>query len=775
MQRSISFYVKIFLLIFLSIVLSNCNTTKFINSDQAYLTKNSVQINGKVTDKVVFKDEIETLFKQRPVSLRKRWFYHKTKGRIQRRFGEKPTIYDPILSAKTAETIQFFLQNKGYYKSKVTYTKKIKKQHAQVSYLLDLDKEYVIDSISFFSEDTDIQKIMDVVADESVLKRGVPLDVSKYRQEVNRLTNIIRNFGYANFFGNYFAPISADTSNYKAKVKLIALLPNDAKVHQKYNFGKIKVYANYSTDNEIKDFKDTVINNIVFYSPNGTFPIKINTLLSCISILPKSTFRQENLDLTYRKFESLNAFRLINIKTEFSTVNKQEVDVIISLVPYGKRSISSSFELNTTQGGTALTNNVGLALSANLKNNNVFGNAERLNTNLEFSVQGLFGNRQNFFYETSLQQDFSVPKFFDPLGFWKGLNRISIYDRGTTLNPKPVKILSNSDYQNLKIRASSKLNAGVKIIQSIPIDYLQINANLGYGVPITANKVLNINQLSLEYLNPIKIQPPISDNDFLKRLFGKQLVTSFIFKDFNLISQHNPRTTSAWSRKLRFNIEQSGLEIFALNKLWDESSKKTSPFTFFGFDYSRFIRSEIDWAFGKKTQQNQSLHLHFNMAAAVPFGYSNTIVPYVKQYFVGGPTSMRGWQPRELGPGGWQSNNTGSVSYYATGDIKMEANAELRFGLWWIFKSALFIDAGNVWALHPNKDFENGHFTKDFHRQIAITAGTGLRIDFDYSVIRFDFGYRLRYPYPDINRTYWNWNNPNFKNWNLTFGLGYPF
>lgn len=755
--------------------MSNCNTTKFINSDQAYLTKNNVEIIGKVTDKVAFKDEIETLFKQRPVSLRKRWFYHNTKGRIQKRFGEKPTVFDPILSANTAQTIQFFLQNKGFYNTNVSYTKKIRKQHAHVTYNINLGKIYLIDTVNFYSDDHEIMKIMKTVEDESVLKRGVALSITNYRDEINRLTNVIRNFGYANFYSNYFTQAFADSSNYKANLTITALPPNDSMAHRKYNFGKIKVYANYSVDTENRENKDTIHNNILFYSPNGIFPIKLNTLSSCINIVSKSTFRQENLDLTYRKFEALNAFRLINIKTEFSTTNKQEVDVIITLIPYKKRSLSTSFELNTTQGGTALSNNVGLALSTNTKNNNVFGNAEKLNTNIEFSVQGLFGNNQNFFYESSIQQDFLVPKFFDPIHFWKGLNKITLYNKGTTLNPKPIKFLSNADYQNLKIRASTKLNAGVKIIQSIPIDYLQINANLGYSVPISANKVLSFNQLSLEYLNPVKIQPPISDNDFLKRLFGKQLVTAVIFKDFNIIVQHNPRTTSAWSRKLRFNIEQSGLEIFGINRLIDISSKKTTPFKIFGFDYSRFVRSELDWAFGKKFGWNQSIHLHFNFAAAVPYGYRNTIVPYVKQYFVGGPTSMRGWQPRELGPGGFQNTTSNSTSYYSTGDIKMETNAEVRFGIWWIFKSAFFIDAGNVWALNKNQDFINGHITKDFYKQIALTAGTGLRIDFDYSVIRFDFGYRLRYPYQDANRNYWNLNNPNFKNWNLTFGLGYPF
>lgn len=765
------------LVLCLLLLASSCNTRKYLNAGEAFLVKNAVEVNGKVKDKLAFKDEIETLFKQKPTPKRKRWFYYKTKGRFQRRFGEKPTIWSSELTEKTAQSMQFFLQNKGYHKAKVTYEKHIRKQKAKVTYRLNINELFTIDSIRFTSKDPEINKIINAVRADSYLKKGAPLDVNIYRQEVNRLTSTIRNFGYANFNTNYFAQLDADTTKSKANVILEVLTPNDADVHTKYTIGKVKVQANYKADLKLTNEKekDTLVNGIIFTAPNGVFPINITTLLNCIKVLPKSDFRQDNLNFTYSKFENLNAFRLINIKTEFNPQQRQEVDVLITLVPYGKRSISSNFELNTTQGVAVLGGNVGISASVNTKNNNVFGNAERSSTNIEFGVQGLFSPSNNF-YETTLQQDLAVPKFYDPVHFWKYLNKVVLFKTGSGLKRKPVKLFSDADFKNMQERASSRISGGFKYIKSQPIDYFQINANVGYLIPLQSNKSLSINQLSIEYLLPVKLEPPISDNEFLKRLFSRQFVTSIFLKDISYAYQNSVNTNVFWSKKIRMKIEQSGLELFAINKLVDAAQKRNQAFQFGNTDYSRFLRSEIDAAFGKNVGYNKSLHFHANVAAAIPYGYKNTIVPYVKQYYVGGPMSMRGWQPRELGPGGW-INPSATSTYYSTGDVKIETNAEFRFGLWWLFKSAIFVDVGNVWSLYANEDYKNADFTKDFYKQLAITAGTGLRFDFSYSVIRIDAGYRLRYPYPDVEGgTHWNTKNAQFgRNWNFTFGLGYPF
>ncbi len=770
--RSGSFSFQTIILVMV-VLLSGCNTKKYLDVGEAFLTKNKIQIRGDYPDKSALRDELEALCKQRPTTYQKRWFYYKTSGRIQRRFGEKPAIWNNESSVKTAQSMLYLVQNKSYYQSRVTFEKKISRQKAQVNYTVNLGKSYLVDSIFFLSTDEEIRKIMLSVQEESFFKRGAPVEAKTYSNEVSRLTRIIRDFGYAGFNANYFAPLDADTANFRTIIRMVALPPNDRPTHIKYQIGKIKVLSGLATEeSEIRNI-DTLFNNVLFTAPGGLFPIQLPTLRNCIVIVPGREFRQTNLDATYRKFENLGAFRLINIKTEISQRNKQEVDVLITLVPYDKRSFTSSFELNSTQGATFGFGTVGISASVNLKNNNVFGKGEKSGTNVEFGVQGLFSKGGNKFYESSLQQDFAFPKFYDPLFFWNGLNRITLYHTNKNRSGK-VKILSDVDYLNIKERASTRFNGGFKYILSQPIQYVQINANFGYGIPLSGTSMLGIDQWSLEFLSPLKVAPPISENEFLKRLFGQQFVTSFIFKDISFGSKFIPAGSIGWSRKFRFRFEQSGLEIFAINKLTDAIQLRSAPFRLFDSDYSRFLRSEFDYATGRHLGRNHSIHFHTNIAAAIPYGYQNTVVPYVKQYFVGGPTSMRGWQPRELGPGG--SQNTALVnSYYSTGDLKMEMNAEYRFGIWWIFKSAFFVDAGNVWSLYKNSGNDNSNFSANFYKQIAVAAGTGLRIDFDYSVIRVDLAYRLRYPYVDAEGSYWNFNSPTFRRWNLTFGLDYPF
>ena len=62
------------------------------------------------------------------------------------------------------------------------------------------------------------------------------------------------------------------------------------------------------------------------------------------------------------------------------------------------------------------------------------------------------------------------------------------------------------------------------------------------------------------------------------------------------------------------------------------------------------------------------------VAAAAPFGYSEE-VPYVKQYFVGGPLSMRGWRERELGPGGY---DVPLCKSHIEGDAECRAGCRVR-------------------------------------------------------------------------------------------------
>jgi outer membrane protein assembly factor BamA len=118
-----------------------------------------------------------------------------------------------------------------------------------------------------------------------------------------------------------------------------------------------------------------------------------------------------------------------------------------------------------------------------------------------------------------------------------------------------------------------------------------------------------------------------------------------------------------------------------------------------------------------------------------------------------------------------------------------------------LLKGALFMDAGNVWNLRnskPNGGLDSAQFRfKNAWKQMGINVGTGFRLDFNYFLIRFDFGFRIKRPETsDINN---GWKIPSlgfndvfqklftkggaeetnrrwrYENFNFTFGINYPF
>ena len=186
----------------------------------------------------------------------------------------------------------------------------------------------------------------------------------------------------------------------------------------------------------------------------------------------------------------------------------------------------------------------------------------------------------------------------------------------------------------------------------------------------------------------------------------------------------------------------------------------------------------------------------------IPLSKSDTTLPFFKQYFGGGPNSMRGWPVRGIGIGSQPLatfDNNRSFFNDRTGDIQLEANTEYRYNIAPLFsnavflKGAFFIDAGNIWNYKNTKTngaIDSTQFKfQNLYKQLGISAGTGLRFDFSYFLIRFDMGFRLKRP--DITENN-GWQIPNitwkhlfsndvinkrwrYENFNFTIGIDYPF
>ncbi len=160
----------------------------------------------------------------------------------------------------------------------------------------------------------------------------------------------------------------------------------------------------------------------------------------------------------------------------------------------------------------------------------------------------------------------------------------------------------------------------------------------------------------------------------------------------------------------------------------------------------------------------------------VGYAYGNsTALPFEKHFYSGGANSLRGWQARSVGPG-LSLRNTEFIIPNQTGDIKLEANAEYRFLMFWKVAGAVFIDAGNVWTF---KETETGdrssRLTADnILKSIAMNWGAGIRLDLDFLVLRVDLGLKLHDPVRDQR-----WVAPRYwfrrDGYAVHFGVGYPF
>lgn len=161
------------------------------------------------------------------------------------------------------------------------------------------------------------------------------------------------------------------------------------------------------------------------------------------------------------------------------------------------------------------------------------------------------------------------------------------------------------------------------------------------------------------------------------------------------------------------------------------------------------VKVEFDARWYSKARKRSQLAARFKTGIAVPFGPDDNI-SYIKQFFVGGPSSIRAWRPMHLGPGTFVNRNffepTSQTIFYQRGDLSLEMNLEYRFDLYWLMEGALFVDAGNIWTLQDDPSRPGAQISSDFLSEMAIGYGYGLRFDFNYFLIRLDLGLKLLYP-----------------------------
>jgi outer membrane protein assembly factor BamA len=204
------------------------------------------------------------------------------------------------------------------------------------------------------------------------------------------------------------------------------------------------------------------------------------------------------------------------------------------------------------------------------------------------------------------------------------------------------------------------------------------------------------------------------------------------------------------------------------------TGKKSFYYEILNKRFAQYLKGDFEYRYGHMIDKSSSIVGRTFIGVGIPFGNFD-VLPFEKKYFTGGANGIRAWQVRSLGPGEYlaPSNEYPNQS----SDIKLEANLEYRFKLFWLMEGALFVDAGNIWAINYKDNREGAVFKVDkFYKQIAVGSGMGLRFDFTYFLFRLDLGMKMRDPSLEAGKRFipgsYKLSGDQF---NLSFAIGYPF
>lgn len=795
-------FMKVNTILFLSLAafLSACNVTKHLDEakGERLLVKNSIEIKSekrlKANQRIPLLYELSAQYKQvpnrRPLALFRApfrlWLYYRFRNKssdsarwILDKVAEPPAIYDERLTQNTAKNFQNLLQQRGYFDARCTYEKKdVGKHKARVKYLLELGPLHTIEGVEYESRDTPVVQILREQAGRSLLKRGEPMDGRVFDAEKARITNELRNRGYAYFAPN-FVSFTGDSTGTRTSVTTEILTPGDSAMHQTYTIGNIEVLSSVRPDLQMAIRRDTLINGVYFRSGTTKFDVKPGRLYRAISIKPLWPYREADFDNTIRHLNELGVFRFVSVKPRQDTIDPRKINVEIVTTPNKRISLGADVDLNSSTSSSALARNlIGIATSLSFRNRNLFRGAEHLYSSVQYNVEFDVAtrNRLIFSQEFKWQNQLTFPRFFDYFGLW----------RGAYSWKKDTLSMERSFYRKLRDNSQARLSLNYNYLQVIDFyDYNLFNAAFGYDLQDGHNRY-SFDHFGVDILRP-RTQPAFDSifgqNQFLRNSFDDQLFTGFFMRAFTYTyTGTNNRFGERWF--YRFNTDLSGLEELALNRLWSAAFGK-QRWTISDLEFAQYLRLDMDGVYTRDFRKNITAAVRVGAGVVVPFGDTKT-APYIKQYFIGGPTSIRAWRIREVGPGGYvpRDPDTGEPMpptqqpFYQAADFRFEFNGELRFDIFSWFKGAVFLDGGNVWTLKPDASRPGAQLRPDSYKNIALGTGFGIRGDFSYLIIRFDAGLRLRNPYADANGRYWVRNLISGFKWddlNPNLAVGLPF
>ena len=779
--------------VLLALAQTACNVTKHLDTakGERLLIRNKLEIKGDRKLSYNKRSELtyalEPYFKLKPnrrplITFRtpwRLWWYYRSINPtkkfdrwIMKKVAEPPALYQESLAKQTALNFKNQMRQRGYFEAESSYdTDSIGRYKVVTSYRVDLGPLYTIDTVRFESRDSLVRQILLLTAEDTRLRRGNPVNGSAFDAEKIRVTAELKNRGYA-YFSPSFVEFEGDSVGTRTNVVVRVLPPTDTSVHKIYVINRVAVLLSLLPDvSSIRS--DTTINGIYFATAEPKFQVKPKHLHRAIAIRPDWPYRQVDFDKTLRDLNALGIFRFVAIKPYLDSLQPDRMNVDISFTP--TKRLAFGADLGLSSSTSSLSGRLlGASVSSLFRNRNLFRGAEQLETNVQLNLEFDIAGRDRppsaiFSQEFKIQNGLLIPRFFDYLGIWRGLHDLKF---GRT------RLVSTSLYERMNTDGKAHFSLNYNFLKLIDFyRYNLFNAAFGYEIRTNPEHQYSFDHVGIDVLRPqldSQFLDIFQNNQFLRNSFNNQLFTGFLLRSFSYTyAGKNNLFGERWL--FRVNTDLSGLETMVLNQLWSIPFGK-QEWRIGTLEFSKYIRADLDAVYTRDFNKNLTGVARIGSGIVQPFGDTRT-APYVKQFFVGGPSGLRAWRIRELGPGGFYDPES-VRPFYQSGDFRFEFNGELRFPIFYIFKGAIFVDGGNIWNLKPDPVRPQAELRWDSYKNIAIGTGAGVRMDITFAVLRVDAGLPLRNPYSDDRGRHWvpnRFSRLQLRDFNFNIAVGYPF
>jgi outer membrane protein assembly factor BamA len=786
-------------------LLVSCNYTKHLAQNEYALIKNTVKVE-EAKKSFKFDDLIDLV---RPIPNKKfmeifpikvsLWANHQPPDSINgkkrdskfnqwcRKVGEPPVLIDTIDIHRSIAQIKLAMFKCGYFDAETEIDiQYLKKQKARINYLVTPNQPYYIRSVDYQIDIPEYKRIVITDTANSLLKKDMIYNEDIFVAERNRIVSKIKDQGYFYTTSNIVTFLVDTNDSFKYpnanRYPTFALTirisfddVNDeqliSKSKNRYRFNNVLIYTNYDLNFEKNLPLDTIQYSDYRNKSDSTLyefvtikklkrktnklklvkDFKSRTIAGTVWMKKGDMFSQTAYDRTYKKLRDLRNFSMINIiynedeSTWDSIYRIGALNTTLRLTRAKQHSLGSDFDLRTDKTSLALS----------YTNKNIFRRAEYLNIS---AYGSLYYNR--WFNAIIKKEEFD--NFFLIYGEFGGSASLEF-----------PRLLMLPQHQNINFWSYS---TEIKFTCNYSQYMSRLNLQAAYTYKWAPTRFLmhSVSPVDLSTLDSRSNRNPSFFDDYPNsylRKFDKFFLPSAKY----MLNYVMPNKTGRHLLRINFSFETVGLLLYSINsivnkdEMWSLMNK---------YKYGTYEKFDFTLTYSRIINKNNAFAMRFIFGMAIPYK-KGTVIPFERSFFVGGANSMRGWVFRQLGPGGYYS---GGKAGERVGDMKLELNLEYRGPIYKAFKFGVFSDIGNVWLLSKYDEMPDAEFNfKTFYKQIAICVGLGLRLDFNFFVIRLDYGLPIYDPSNPIG-DYWinkNWFIKENKFWNgaqgIQLGINYAF